>query len=616
MTDAGAPRSLNCPNCGAPLNFPEGQASVRCRFCDSTIERSLADLTDDDDAHVIQIDTSGFHSPGTTAGPARRFVLKMRNGQPVVIEIGKQPAAAPTNEQMFSASHNANAAAAAAARPRRTIAPPARRSSLGCVVAVVGLLAIACLVAAIAFNASPHAGLMARQLLAGKFDQALATSRTLGSNIILTQSGLLIPGPNDGPDQALMLSLQYAASGNARDYRLIAVDTATRKLLWQSAPLDPELYDTRILVANDLVFLLSGRQLVALRRADGATVWTAPLADVISLNVCQDCLQLAGDRLAALSDDGTLEVFDAATGQSQWAVRSYQDSPRGLYVLGGRLAFMDRDASVHGILRTFDPATGKEQSAQPICQAPESGEEYADWTTHLMPSPDGSAFYLAFGYLPQCFQRWDARTLTLVWSSALPVDFSTSIDGVVPVLTADTLFLAYGPQVLAVSAAQGEARSVVQDESYEFAIEAAHGGDLILRAQRSRGSTRYELWVVDAATGQTRWTFDLGDNPPMDPGSIIDDNTPEWLAQAADSGLRLLRFKSAADNRSHAILNETLDWQTGQTGGQTETRLGLSTIIFSAPDWTVWKGDTLWMISENKLLAFDSANNKVISRWP
>jgi LSD1 subclass zinc finger protein len=68
MTDA-APRSLNCPNCGAPLDFPEGQASVRCRFCDSTIERSLSALTDDDDANVIQIDASGFQTPGAAAGP-------------------------------------------------------------------------------------------------------------------------------------------------------------------------------------------------------------------------------------------------------------------------------------------------------------------------------------------------------------------------------------------------------------------------------------------------------------------------------------------------------------------------------------------------------------------
>ena len=111
MTDASPVHSLNCPNCGAPVEFPEGQASVRCRFCDSSIERSVAALTDDDDANTIRIDASGMQSPGGPTGPARRFVIKMRNGQPVVIEMGKGPAAAPTTEQMFNAARAANAAA-------------------------------------------------------------------------------------------------------------------------------------------------------------------------------------------------------------------------------------------------------------------------------------------------------------------------------------------------------------------------------------------------------------------------------------------------------------------------------------------------------------------------
>jgi outer membrane protein assembly factor BamB len=377
------------------------------------------------------------------------------------------------------------------------------------------------------------------------------------------------------------------------------------------------LYDTPILYNTDLVFIISGMNLVALRRTDGATAWTAPLADKIELNICLNCLQLVGDRLAALSDDGTLEVFDAATGQSQWRASAIQDSPRGLYLLGQRVAFMDRRNDAHGILRAFDLATGKEQSVKPDCGVTDdTSGEYPDWTTRLLPSADGAGFFLAFGYSPTCIQRWDARSLKLAWNSELPENFASSIDSVIPVLASETIYLASSHQVLAVSTKNGDVTSLVQDDGYEFTVAAVHDQDLVLRAKRNRGSTRYELWDVNAATGQSRWKFDLADNPPMEPSSIIDDDTPEWLVQPTEAGLRLLRFKSAADEKSHAILYETLDWATGQSSGQKSTVLNLPTIIFDAPSWIAWKHDTLWMVDENELLAFDANNNKVTARWP
>lgn len=259
---------------------------------------------------------------------------------------------------------------------------------------------------------------------------------------------------------------------------------------------------------------------------------------------------------------------------------------------------------------------GGGEVVQPVCQTSESSDEYADWTTPLLPAADGDSVYMAFGYSSSCLQRWDLRTLKLDWNAGLPEAFAFNIDTVGPLLTADTLFLASGPQVLAVAVTDGAVRSLVQDDDYEFAIEAWHAGDLVLRAQRTRGSTHYALQVVDADTGTARWTYDLADSPPIDSGGILDENTPEWLVQPSDAGLRLLRFQAAEDDRPHAIINETLDWQTGQSSGQTTTLLGVPTIIFLAPAWTVWREDTLWMMIENDLRAFDAADNRVVFRWP
>src|SRR5947199_8973473 len=97
MPDANALRALRCPNCGAPIEFAAGQSSVRCRFCDSVIENSAEAMTDADHAHVIPgSPESSATGASATPGQARRFVIKMRNGAPVVIESSGAPGEPPT----------------------------------------------------------------------------------------------------------------------------------------------------------------------------------------------------------------------------------------------------------------------------------------------------------------------------------------------------------------------------------------------------------------------------------------------------------------------------------------------------------------------------------------
>ena len=618
MTDA-SPRSLNCPNCGAPLDFPRGQSTVRCRFCDSTIERSVADLTDDDDAHIIQIDASG-QVPGSPAGPARRFVLKMRNGQPVVVEVDR-PAEAPRPRPTITAEeiNQANRLAAAQRERIRAAArasmPPTRSSPWGCVITVAIVVGVAALIGGIVFAANPTSGLIVQQLLAGNFDEAFATGQTYGANILLQGSAVLIPGADDGPDQAIVLSNQYLGSDKPSQYRLLAIDLSDTHLLWQSPNLGTDLYGTPLLYDADRVYLISGPVLTAIQRADGTLAWTADLADAVSLNTCRDCLQLVDGRLFALSDDGTLEAFDAATGESVWSVVAEQGSPRGLYLLGDRVAFMDRDEAAHGYLRAYDPASGDETLVQPVCGAQEQAS-FADWTTPVHVAPDGQSFYLLFGYSPGCFQRWDAATLTLDWSGSLPNSFSSSLDYATLVPGDNRLFVGDDDQVVAVDLATGDAATLLQADNYRFTIEAAYSAHLLLRAERTRGTRRFELWDVDPADGAVRWQHPLENAEPFDFGDIISEDTPVWLVRPTAAGAQLIWFEAAADDVSHAILTELLDWDTGTSGGQTRTVLHLSTIIFQTPTWLAWRGDVLWMVAENTLLAFDTTTNHVLDRWP
>jgi len=613
MSDANSLRTMRCPNCGAPLDFQPGQPTTRCKFCDSVIEHSTEAMTDADHAHVISGGPTVQSTP--SAGQGRRYVVKMRNGQPVVIETDS---AFGTSIQMGGPANTWQTNLGPGSMnsiPMTPVRTPQRSSPLGCLITVVVIVAIALAIPAIIFASSPQAAALMQQVLSGNVQQALGTAGTIGSRIVINRSGVIVPGANDGPPEAIMLTTQYPASGGTSETRLVDVSTATRKLIWQTTPLDAKLYDTPILSNADFVFILNNQQLMALKRTDGTLGWQATLADKVQLNLC-DCFKLVGTRLAILSDDGTLEVFDTATGRSQWKASSMSDSPRGLYVLGKQVAFMDRNPKVQGVLRVFDLPTGKETQVMPECKGSEPSPSYADWTTPLYLSPKGTEFYLIFGSFATCAQRWDAQTLKMTWSVPLPTDAPSSLDSPNPVFSADTLYLAHDSAVLAFALANGDSHLAVTDPNYTFNVLTTHGADVIVAAKSQRGTTKYVIWAVNAASGQTHWTFDMGENPPMDFGGIIDDVQPMWVAHAASDGLRVVRFKSAADNKSYSILTDTLNWDTGESAGQKSTPLNLDTIILSAPEWIVWNNDTLWMVEDYQLLAFDVVQHKMVYQWP
>lgn len=620
MSDANSLRSLRCPNCGAPLDLVPGQTTIRCRFCDSVFEHSTDALTADDHSRIASADPASSPGIGASAGAAKRYIIKMRDGQPVVIEAGGaggmgQPpsawdAAAPAWQSSSPPSYVAS--------PPVIMSPPVQRGSrLGCILGwTIGLVVLCSVVSALVLSFSPAAAVMVGQLLSGNVQQALGPVGALGVRILVDRSGTIVPGPNDAPAQAIMITRQYPTSGSDAEVRLVAVDTTTRKLLWQTAPLDKQLYDTPILVNQDFVFIVNNQILMAIKRMDGTVGWQATLADKISFNLCKNCAQLVGTRLATLSDDGTLEVFDAATGRSLWQVKSNESSPRGLYLLGQRLAFMDRNANNQGVLRAFDPDTGTETTAQPGCKGSEPSPDYADWTTPLFVSPNGQDFYLVFGSFAQCAQRWDAKSLKMVWSTPLPQGFSPSLDGLLPTFSSDTLYLANDSAVLALAQDGGAAHIAVTNPDYRFQVMSTHGDDVIVQATNQHGTTQYQIWAVNGASGQAHWKFDLREDHPFEPGGIIDENVPQWLAQPAADGLRVVRFKSASDKSNYAILTDVLNWDTGQSAGQKSTPLSIDTIILQAPDWMIWKNDTLWMATNNLLMAFDAAQNKIVYTWP
>ena len=553
MSQFAALDSLNCSNCGAPLEFKGRQKTTRCKYCGSTIARPDETLPPQLQPESISYPTTAARSGARVTGLLVLFVLLV-----ILIPIG------------FAV-----------------------------------------------FNTARVSQIL-KSIMAGDLEGALTAVPTLNKRIRVGESGALVLSLSDAPPNIIVLTTQYAPNNDEQEQRLVALSSQEPRMLWQSPPLNKDTYRTPILANNDFVYVLEGEHLIAFHRTDGSSAWEAPLPDEVSLYVCRDCVRLLGDRLFTLTNDGTLLALDARTGEPTWDYRAVQDSPRCLYILGDRLAFMDRDENNDGLLRLFDPISGEMQTVQPACPYDASRIEYADWTTPIYLSPGSKSFYLVFGSPKPCTQRWDAQTMAQLWSTEMPsgIFYDNPI-----LVTEETLYLGNDNQLLAFNAATGELRSLLTDDDYEFVPLAVVDDSLLVRAMRQRGSKRFEIWSVNKSTSdEVNWTFDLGQNPPLDPlyanTSIIDEDEPVWTWHVVSEGLMIVRFKRAEDDVSHAILLETLDLQTGTSSGSREIQLDISTIILSAPEFAVWQQDTLWMSIEGQLLGFDASAGEIVYRWP
>ena len=73
------------------------------------------------------------------------------------------------------------------------------------------------------------------------------------------------------------------------------------------------------------------------------------MSDQVS-HICQDCLQIIGDWVVALTDDGVLNGIDTQNGDLAWSVR-LNETPRQLMNLNGKAGVLDKEEDDVGLSR-------------------------------------------------------------------------------------------------------------------------------------------------------------------------------------------------------------------------------------------------------------------------
>jgi hypothetical protein len=262
-----------------------------------------------------------------------------------------------------------------------------------------------------------------------------------------------------------------------------------------------------------------------------------------------------------------------------------------------------------------DPATG--ESGEPIILPECRGEFVNVGFSTLYNEKRGELYFLPNGPLgPPCLQIWEMNgpTMTreiLFEGLAVPVDVTAFVSKQPRVVLAgDNLYLAANQTINGVEAGvvaalnpvDGTWRVVAHALDYRLIPLATADNLLIVRAIRSRGTERNELWGIDLTSGEPRWQHVLQASRWLrEPGAGA-----IWDWRLTPKGLAILQVLSEPDQ----LVLDILDPQTGVSPGQ--KTIPVSDSFFSDLTWT---DDAVW-VALRQIHKVDLSTGTVTYTWP
>jgi ribosomal protein L7/L12/outer membrane protein assembly factor BamB len=569
MTDA-TPTSLNCPACGAPLDYDGTSTVLRCKFCGNVsilpvgmpgaasapagaldeIRRLAADgnlieaikkyrriygasLQEAKDA-VEALQAGRLASPSAPGMPPAEELTKVIQEVQRLIGEGKKIEAIKVYRENYDVSATRASYAVEQIEAGQTVHPESGFESFHAAEPVstgrprrwVGWVAALAIFALVG-------GIIALTLFqpGGPFNpHYYANDKTL---LLSTNSGA-------SPDMAVWL---YDPQAENRFIGLLSGENG--KLAWKAAPLTGDGFIDGLAAGQDMIYAVSGTDLLAYRRGDGSLAWQARMTD--RLNYTTTALLVTPARVITNNADQTLQAYNADNGSPAWNMR-LSGYDRGLRQVDGSLMVIDYvgDNYTYGLI-FLDLFSGSQQNTvYPTCT-------YNDYESTIDPDSGfvydsaGKALYLVYDSSYGCVQRIDPTTGEAAWSTSVGESFNFSPDGFQYLLTDTSLYFSSGNEIMAVDKATGEMRTLLSDPDFALVPLAESGTDLIVRARRTRGTEKFELWKVEEAPGTVGWKLDLRAAKPIDPpnemAGLVDKTDWGFTWRLTPAGLVVIRFQ-------------------------------------------------------------------------
>ncbi len=578
-------REHQCPNCGAPLGIPEKhERFFKCQFCGTVLEDQATEEEQETGVFKIKITSEDI------AAARQRDV-------PVYT--------APPMTTTYTATDVGRATGRA-----------------GCVLtALIALLSLG----AVALAFVP--GLFASGALSGFLERAglgdwlegspigealpQAPPSALGGLRIFSYGVVdLLPSDNDtSPDFVGVANLSDDTKG------LLYIDfDSEQPLRWKAEVEEGASFAFNRFLAVDARLVFNyGSTLVAFNRESGARIWEARLSDEIQHNICQDCLSRFGEAILALTRDGVLAAYDRGSGEQLWSAR-LNETPRQIVNFGGQPAVLDQEGG-DPYLQVYDLQSGQpREQIRPACPNDPfpSDPQVPGIYDPVIVSTEGSSLYFIAGFFePGCVQRWDTAAGEMIWQATFPVEEIRSTEYENLLLTGERLFIVNDHGARSFEISDGASRQLVADEDYNFLPLGERDGVLVVLAERTRGTRRWEIWGVDTELGNVKWKFVPENAERINSFSGTLTGDAGWTAGLTPGGLTLAVI--VPDSRT--LLLQTIPLQSGTASAPVSVALQESLTGFLV-NMAGWHGSRLWLVVGTDLYQVDTASGMVEYLFP
>ncbi len=455
------------------------------------------------------------------------------------------------------------------------------------------------------------------------FDVLLQGARGNATAVVAVLPTSARPEPMQGqaaPGRRLVWSAPLALDSDTSDPDMLVIsrnfdrepdnDTLTylspdrASVRWESQPLGDNGNSWVVTYGDTMVLVADEARLIALRRDNGVLAWEAPLTDAIAATICRDCLQVFGDVAVALPQDGVVQAFRLSTGAPLWNLR-LREPTRQLVRVGELVGVPDElpDDISYGALYLYDPRDGSPQGEiMPSCDEQGGYERRVSYYMDVGYDPGGRTLIWLVPSSPVCLLSYDVATGAI--SRTMLEEFTSSdLEPRSSLWAGDTLYLSDTERIYAVG--PQERRLLLSAEDYDLWPLAANERVLLVEAQRTRGSTRSELWVVDAASGERLWErVLLGDDPLLE----REDDTGNFTATLLGDSVALVEQNSEGEQIVYELL--------GLSDGASRVR----TVLAVADPDTYIRGVT-WgrkhvFLSINELYGVELTSGRTAYSWP
>lgn len=588
-----SPKSLNCPACGAPLDYDGTSAVVRCTFCQNVVVldalktrpggnidlKEHARIPDD----ILQMVRSGnkldaikryreFYD--VSLARAKHAIEQMEAGNLLDPEAGFVA-------RQAEAVVKVGAATAAAAT--------ATGAWLGCAIPAFIFLLVGGILGLVMLQ--PGSPLVPR--------------------MVAMEQAVLLPAAQDAPPD--VAALFYNTNDESRS--ISRVNHSDSKVAWKTGPMPGDGYVDEMVTDGERILAAVEAELLAFNASDGSLLWRAALPD--RLDSGEDNLVIVDGMVIVMTMDRSIHAYDAGTGSEVWN-RSLLGYARGLRVMGGRLVILDYLEDEYDFnIFLLDPRDGSEQRVIfPICTSDASWEENLEDDSGIVYDAAADALHLVFGSSFGCIQRYDLGTGRLTWEIHSEDSFGTGFYGFNFLQSADRIYFGNQGRLYVLTKQGGALKLLLEDEAYEFAPLALSDQTLLLLTRRIKGSQRLELWGLEASTGEHAWQMVMENSghvdPPYEMSGLVDKGESAWTWKLTDAGLLLIKFQAEPNQLLLTMYNPA------DGVALAEQVIPMKDVVgdfYSVPVVLAWHAGEVYFILDTRIYSLDVTTGKLIMEY-